>query len=225
MSEKKKAHEKPVEEAKAVTLPLNQEEQAAMKQWKQDEQSSRAPFKFFADISPEETTYGITSLSKRGSKQEQKDLGLAGLCLTMGVKHTSFATRLFVNCAGATGLCEGKKPEEQVSDFNAVADALHAMKPADEIESMLIGRLIALHFQAMSYLETSSNRKNQTQIREMHVNRATKLFRVYNETLEALMRYRRKGEQKVVVQHVNVAPGGQAVVGDIHQGGGGSGKF
>ena len=32
---------------------------------------------------------------------------------------------------------------------------------------------------------------------------------------EALARYRRKGEQKVVVQHVNVNDGGKAIVGNM----------
>ena len=53
------------------------------------------------------------------------------------------------------------------------------------------------------------------------MNRTAKLSRLYNETLETLMRYRRKGEQKVVVQHVQVNDGGKAIVtGDFQTGGG-----
>ena len=33
--------------------------------------------------------------------------------------------------------------------------------------------------------------------------------------VEALKNYRSKGEQRMVVQHVNVAEGGQAIVGDV----------
>ena len=36
--------------------------------------------------------------------------------------------------------------------------------------------------------------------------------------LEALKRYRTGGEQKVVVQHVNVNKGGQAIVGTVDRG-------
>ena len=53
------------------------------------------------------------------------------------------------------------------------------------------------------------------------INRSSKLTRLYNETLEALMRYRRKGEQKVIVQHVNVNDGGRAIVGNFDASGGG----
>jgi hypothetical protein len=37
-----------------------------------------------------------------------------------------------------------------------------------------------------------------------------------------LKRYRSKGEQKVVVEHVTVNEGGQAIVGNVETGGGGS---
>ena len=40
--------------------------------------------------------------------------------------------------------------------------------------------------------------------------------------VEALKRYRSKGEQKVVVEHVTVNEGGQAIVGNVETGGGGS---
>lgn len=39
--------------------------------------------------------------------------------------------------------------------------------------------------------------------------------------MEALKRYRTGGEQKVTVQHVTVSEGGQAIVGNVTQGGGG----
>jgi len=53
---------------------------------------------------------------------------------------------------------------------------------------------------------------------------AIKLLRLHNETIEALSRYRRGGEQKVVVQHVNVNNGGQAIVGNVEARGGGKCK-
>lgn len=57
---------------------------------------------------------------------------------------------------------------------------------------------------------------------ETHMNYAIKLLRLHNETIETLSRYRRKGEQKVIVQHVNVNDGGKAIVGgNLGIGGGG----
>ena len=51
-------------------------------------------------------------------------------------------------------------------------------------------------------------------------NLAVKLLRTYTMQMEALQRYRGKGEQKMTVEHVHVYQGGQAIVGAVHQGGG-----
>ena len=49
-------------------------------------------------------------------------------------------------------------------------------------------------------------------------NLAVKLLRTFTTQLEALQRYRGKGQQKVTVEHVNVNAGGQAIVGTVHRG-------
>jgi len=53
---------------------------------------------------------------------------------------------------------------------------------------------------------------------------ASKLLRTYTAQVEALAKIRRKGEQKVRVEHVHVHCGGQAIVGSIsHSPGAGGG--
>jgi len=46
------------------------------------------------------------------------------------------------------------------------------------------------------------------------------LIRTFTSQMEALLKYRTGGEQKVTVHHVQVNEGGQAIVGNISQGGG-----
>jgi hypothetical protein len=48
------------------------------------------------------------------------------------------------------------------------------------------------------------------------VNGLTKLTRTYAAQMSALKDYRSRGEQRMVVQHVNVAEGGQAIVGNVN---------
>ena len=48
---------------------------------------------------------------------------------------------------------------------------------------------------------------------------------VFAAQVEALQRYRGKGQQKVTVEHVHVHAGGQAIVGAITPGGGGKEKW
>ena len=45
--------------------------------------------------------------------------------------------------------------------------------------------------------------------------KAAKLLRVFREQLQALQRYRGKGQQKVTVEHVQVHAGDQAIVGNV----------
>jgi hypothetical protein len=223
---KNKAPQKHAEECKAVSLPLNDKEQAILKQWRQGEAENQAPFMFHTKTTSQQAVTSVQTLSDRGSDIDKKNLVLAGLCAVTGAKSSNFASRLFRCCVDATGMLHNCKPKEDAAyHCYAVADALHALKPQDEFEGMLITRLIALHFQYMNYLSSSIDNDTSSEVREMHLNRATKLMRLYNETLETLMRYRRKGTQQVVVQHVHVEQGGQAIVGNVQAGGGESNKI
>jgi hypothetical protein len=56
------------------------------------------------------------------------------------------------------------------------------------------------------------------------VNGLTKLMRTYAAQMEALKRYRSGGEQKMTVQHVHVAEGGQAIVGNVNAPAEGAGR-
>lgn len=51
-----------------------------------------------------------------------------------------------------------------------------------------------------------------------NINRATKLNRTFLAQLEALNKYRGKGQQKKTVEHVHVNEGGQAVIGNFEKG-------
>ena len=111
----------------------------------------------------------------------------------------------------------------RVDSVNAVYSELIALNPRDSYEGMIITRMIALHHQYMHLMGMSAQASNQD-ARDKVINSATKLMRVYNESLEALNKHRRKGEQRVTVthNHVNVNEGGKAIVSSqINQAGGG----
>lgn len=112
-----------------------------------------------------------------------------------------------------------KSSSDLICNTQAVHEALLAMAPADEHEGVLCSRLLVLHNHSMDYMQRSISSNHEATI-DFNINRVTKLTRLYNETLDMLLKYRRKGEQKVTVQHVNVNNGGQAIVaGEIAQGG------
>ena len=102
--------------------------------------------------------------------------------------------------------------------------ALKELSPKDPIEGMLCSQILALDAQGMRYLARAEDNENWLCHTEAAMNMAVKLLRLKNETIEALTRYRRKGEQKVVVQHISMNDQSKAIIGDIKTGGGGDVK-
>lgn len=108
---------------------------------------------------------------------------------------------------------------------NAMLAAIIGMKPRDEAEAMLISQMVATHNLAMMFARRLNHVENIPQ-QDSAVNGLTKLTRTYATQMAALKQYRTGGEQRVIVQRVDVRDGGQAVVGVVNstQGGGETAK-
>ncbi len=136
-------------------------------------------------------------------------LSQATLCAAFGSANSAYlamASNQVIN-AQFSGQCK-----DAASLATATVGALVSMNPQDIIEGQLCSRLLVLANQYNEYMRRAALPDQSTDGAERNINRATKLMRLYNETLDTLSKYRRKGEQRVVVQHVNVNNGGQAVV-------------
>lgn len=99
---------------------------------------------------------------------------------------------------------------------------LHGVNPKDELETMLVAQMVGCHNVAISLLERSLAPYVSSERQKEAVNQSTKMLRTYAAQMEALKKYRTGGQQKVTVEHVHVNEGGQAIVGNVNQGGGGS---
>jgi hypothetical protein len=97
----------------------------------------------------------------------------------------------------------------------AAVAALIGIGPKDELEGMMAGQLVACHNAAMESYRRSMLSEQTFEGRQENLNQANKLSRTYATLLEALNRHRRKGQQKVTVEHVHVHSGGQAIVGAV----------
>jgi len=106
--------------------------------------------------------------------------------------------------------------------MNQAIASLAEIAPRDGIEGMLASQMIATHEMSMIMARRSVASKTIDTI-ESAVNLTAKLNRSFTAQMDALQRYRTKGQQKIVVEHqqVTVESGGQAVIGDVHHGGGG----
>lgn len=101
--------------------------------------------------------------------------------------------------------------DNSVERANIAVQTLADAAPQDATEAKLCMQEMALYAQGMRHLSIAEN-CNMIPQAEFHTKTAVKLLRLHNETIEARSKYRRGGEQRVVVQHVNVNDGGQAVI-------------
>jgi hypothetical protein len=163
--------------------------------------------------------------SERGKPRE---IGLASaidhvrLMSAFATADPGFANLMLTGILNAA--CEGgpnNPPSER--DINRALAAVTGIGARDETEAMLATQMVATHFAAITLLRRLKGADNIAQ-QDSAGSLATKLLRTYAMQMEALQRYRGKGQQKVTVEHVHVYPGGQAIVGAVSPGGGGMEK-
>lgn len=78
---------------------------------------------------------------------------------------------------------------------------------------------VAVHNSAMETMRRMHNAPMLNHFNS-YSNQANKLLRTFAAQMETLKRSRQKASQTVRVDHVHVNEGGQAIVGDVHTGGG-----
>lgn len=202
-----------------LMLPLTAEEQEVIRKYEIEREKRESPFCY-----DKENNYAKIY---RGNENEKFLYALAGIAATTGAYDLHFGQHMISQCSQASSI--GKDLSDDLTrenHFNSTVNILHELRPADAIEGMLNSRLVAIHTQIMYNLSGAANDGLSSLERDTFTNRATKLSRIYNETLETLNRYRRRGEQRVVVQHqhVSVDNGSQAILnngGNMFAGGGG----
>jgi hypothetical protein len=105
-----------------------------------------------------------------------------------------------------------KDPEGEHQQLPVAMASLEGISPRNEIEGMLAAQMIGVHNLSMEMMELAAKGEGHLTLR---VNSAVKLSHLFLAQIEALNRYRGKGQQKVTVEHVTVHQGGQAIVGVI----------
>jgi hypothetical protein len=105
---------------------------------------------------------------------------------------------------------KGREPDEAGIKFQLAF--IKSVEPRDEIEGALIAQMAATHAAVMRFANRLAHAESLHE--QDGAERAfTKLTRTFAAQVEALQRYRSRGEQQVFVQQVSVNDGGQAIVG------------
>jgi hypothetical protein len=120
----------------------------------------------------------------------------------LGTTSVDLADCLVSQILNATHLQSSSGPISEQT-LNAAAAAVTGIGPQDEAEAMLAAQMVGVHWTAMELLRQIGATGNRLRCNDAG-NLAVKLLRTYTAQIEALKRYRSAGEQRVVVQHVNV---------------------
>ena len=133
--------------------------------------------------------------------------------LVLGTSSQEFMDGVLRQLANAVS--PGKDADEEAINFALAVIA--GIEPKDELETMLAMQMVAIHLATMTFTRRLAHVETLDQ-QHGSEGALNKLARTFAMQLEALKRYRTGGEQKVVVQHVNVNEGGQAIVGAVDRG-------
>lgn len=96
-------------------------------------------------------------------------------------------------------------------------DILTGLNPRDGYERMLVHQMMGAHNATMECYRRAMLPNQPPEGRDLNLKHAQKLSTLYAMQLDTLNKHRGKGQQKVTVEHVNVAAGGQAIVGNVEQ--------
>jgi len=141
-------------------------------------------------------------------------LGLISLAEASGTIDGSLGWNLLSKVAS---VLRNASEADATSSLNLAMTALHEMAPRDYLEGQLAAQMVCTHNAAMRFLATVNQSETSEQINR-NLEWATKLMRTFTSQVEALNRYRARGQQRVTVEHVTVNAGGKAMVGSFESG-------
>ena len=140
---------------------------------------------------------------------------LVGKALVMEVLASAdgdFVNGLVSQLANASG--RGRDIDER--GLNFMLSVIKGIEPSDQLEAMLAAQMAAVHVATMTLAGQLAHVEEIPQ-QDSAERALNKLARTFAMQMEALKRYRSGAEQKVTLQHVSVAEGGQAIVGNVTQ--------
>jgi hypothetical protein len=138
----------------------------------------------------------------------------AALCAIFGVADVDVAMRLLSQRISVLQPDPAKSVDAAV--INQALAMIEGVRPADTLEAMTATMLVAAHHAALDAMRREMHPDQTPGGRLLYGGLALKAMRTYAQLLEALNHGRGKGvTQQIIVKHVTVEPGAQAVVGSV----------
>lgn len=160
-----------------------------------------------------ETSLAKTSPSQKATRAELIDKLRADMCQLAGIKSKDLAERISSQVALLQVLEASSAPVERLG---IAWQTLGELQPENATQALLAVQMIGVHHAAVSFLYRATLQGQTFDGADANVLRATRLMRLFTEQLEAMAKLKGKtGQQKVIVEHVHVHQGGQAIVGAV----------
>ena len=173
---------------------------------------TKAPVEFFLKV-----VDGVKTVASRYVEEKEENW----LNKLTGIQDNKLVLNII-----AQGVASLPNTMNEADRYNLIVQSLADASPTDAYEARLCVQSTVFYVHGMDYLERarevfSSDTFAKDHWHTIYMKSATRLLDQHTKTVEAISRYRQKGEQRIVVQHVTVENGGKAVVGNILPGGGG----
>jgi hypothetical protein len=91
---------------------------------------------------------------------------------------------------------------------------IKGIKPKDTAEVLLASHMAAIQIATLKTASLFGAGKTAENL-DLYERSLNRLSRTFVAQMEALKRYRSKGNQRIVVERVNVSEGGQAIAGNV----------
>jgi hypothetical protein len=111
------------------------------------------------------------------------------------------------------------QPKDDTLAIIGALEAVNEMAPKGPVQAMLAAQMIATNQASAKFLAASLLDEQTLESRTANVNRAARLMQIYLLQIEAFEKLRGNSvQQKMVVEHVHIHEGGQAIVGALTSG-------
>lgn len=151
-----------------------------------------------------------TGKNELGSLELSDGSNLDSQSITRALKRATGASDLAIGEGILRKVAYGMTAERQDTRLNEVSIFLPSLRPEDEAEAMLFGQFLALQDSGMKCLRLANLPDQGFYHQERLFNLANKLLNTANQTMQAVLKYRSRGQQTVQVVHVHNE--GQAIV-------------
>ena len=214
----------PPDKEKSKDVPAVNNQDLAKREFTQEEKERLARHEERASRKPVEFKFIGGAKNKAQVTIKDLDDPLLGVKMSeaFGTADSDTQVHLLEQIAQVfNGACSanGNNNEVVATAMSKAMAILAGIQPQNEVETMLAAQMIGVHNMAMRTMGLAMLGGQTLQGKESNGNLATKMLRTFIAQMETLHKIRTGGQQKMIIEHVNVNEGGQAIVGTVNQGG------